>query len=135
MGDQALGQASGREGGLPRLPGRLQVDPGKILPNGVGMSPIAAAWPPSAISCDSAGRAARSGAQREHHAAGGHAAEQEAGMDTGMDRLKDFHRRSRQDRDNFWRELAGEVHWETPFEKVLDDSRPPFARWFVGGRT
>jgi propionyl-CoA synthetase len=22
-----------------------------------------------------------------------------------------------------------------PFERVLDDSRPPFARWFVGGRT
>ncbi|MEI2417297.1 propionate--CoA ligase [Orrella sp. JC864] len=46
-----------------------------------------------------------------------------------------FHRRSLQDRDAFWREQARWVDWQTPFERVLDDSRPPFARWFVGGRT
>jgi len=27
------------------------------------------------------------------------------------------------------------VHWNKPFSKVLDYSRPPFARWFVGGET
>ena len=41
----------------------------------------------------------------------------------------------RYDRDAFWREQAGRVHWETPFESVLDFSRPPFAKWFVGGKT
>ncbi|MDB5589505.1 propionyl-CoA synthetase, partial [Enterovirga sp.] len=25
--------------------------------------------------------------------------------------------------------------WERPFDTVCDDSRPPFTRWFVGGRT
>ena len=27
------------------------------------------------------------------------------------------------------------IDWHKPFGKVLDYSRPPFARWFVGGET
>ena len=27
------------------------------------------------------------------------------------------------------------IDWQQPFGKVLDYSRPPFARWFVGGET
>jgi propionyl-CoA synthetase len=46
-----------------------------------------------------------------------------------------FHRRSIEDRDGFWREEAQLVDWHTPFSQVLDYSRPPFAKWFVGGRT
>jgi propionyl-CoA synthetase len=46
-----------------------------------------------------------------------------------------FHQRSLQDRDAFWREQARLVDWQAPFSEVLDFSRPPFARWFVGGRT
>jgi propionyl-CoA synthetase len=45
------------------------------------------------------------------------------------------HRRSLADRDAFWRERGALIEWETPFSRVLDDSRPPFSRWFVGGRT
>ena len=48
---------------------------------------------------------------------------------------RDFHRRSLQDREGFWAEEARLVHWSKPFGKVLDYSRPPFARWFVGGET
>jgi propionyl-CoA synthetase len=48
---------------------------------------------------------------------------------------REFHRRSLGDRDAFWREQAALVDWQTPFAAVLDYSRPPFARWFVGGRT
>ena len=48
---------------------------------------------------------------------------------------RDFHRRSLADRDAFWRAEAALVDWHEPFTKVLDDARPPFARWFVGGRT
>ena len=48
---------------------------------------------------------------------------------------RDFHRRSLAERDAFWAEEAQLVHWQRPFEKVLDYSRPPFARWFVGGET
>lgn len=52
-----------------------------------------------------------------------------------MKRTRDFHYRSIQDRNGFWRDEAERIHWETPFTEVLDFSRPPFAKWFVGGRT
>jgi propionyl-CoA synthetase len=52
-----------------------------------------------------------------------------------MNRYREFHRRSVEDPTSFWREQAQRIHWETPFTQVLDDSRQPFARWFVGGRT
>src|SRR3954451_17299612 len=48
-------------------------------------------------------------------------------------RYAEFHRRSIEDREVFWREQALLVDWQRPFEKVLDYSRPPFARWFPGG--
>jgi propionyl-CoA synthetase len=47
----------------------------------------------------------------------------------------EFHRRSLEDREAFWRDEARLVDWQTPFAQVLDYSRPPFAKWFVGGRT
>src|SRR5437762_5923098 len=52
-----------------------------------------------------------------------------------MTTYREFHRRSLADRDAFWREQAALIHWQRPFEQVLDYSRPPFARWFVGGET
>jgi propionyl-CoA synthetase len=52
-----------------------------------------------------------------------------------MTTYKDFHRRSLEDREGFWAEEAKLIHWQRPFERVLDYSRPPFARWFVGGQT
>ena len=52
-----------------------------------------------------------------------------------MTTVKEFHRRSIADRDGFWSEEAKRIDWHKPFSKVLDYSRPPFARWFVGGET
>ena len=52
-----------------------------------------------------------------------------------MSTYRDFHRRSIIEREAFWSEEAKLVDWHKPFEKVLDYSRPPFARWFVGGLT
>src|SRR5499426_2743625 len=46
-----------------------------------------------------------------------------------------FHARSVADREGFWAEQAKLVDWHQPFGKVLDYSRPPFAKWFVGGET
>jgi len=51
-----------------------------------------------------------------------------------MGAYADSHKRSLRDRDGFWRERAALVDWKTPFTEVLDYSRPPFTRWFVGGR-
>ncbi|HET9734117.1 MAG TPA: propionate--CoA ligase [Burkholderiales bacterium] len=52
-----------------------------------------------------------------------------------MTTYREFHRRSIQDREAFWAEEAKRIHWHKPFGKVLDYSRPPFAKWFVGGET
>src|SRR5712671_3646038 len=52
-----------------------------------------------------------------------------------MATYREFHRRSIEDPENFWAEQAGLIDWHTPFERTLDYSRPPFARWFIGGRT
>lgn len=49
--------------------------------------------------------------------------------------LREFHHWSITDRDGFWREQASLIDWHKPFERVLDYSRPPFTRWFVGGET
>jgi propionyl-CoA synthetase len=46
-----------------------------------------------------------------------------------------FHRRSIEDRDGFWREQAELIDWQTPFGQVSQYDHPPFAKWFVGGRT
>ena len=48
---------------------------------------------------------------------------------------REFHQRSIEHPDEFWGEQAGLIDWQKPFEQVLDYSRPPFARWFVGGET
>jgi propionyl-CoA synthetase len=52
-----------------------------------------------------------------------------------MGAYKDFHRRSIERKEEFWAEQARLVDWHRPFDRVLDYSRPPFARWFVGGLT
>jgi propionyl-CoA synthetase len=52
-----------------------------------------------------------------------------------MTTYKEFHGRSIADRDAFWAEQARLIDWQTPPQRTLDYSRPPFARWFVGGTT
>jgi propionyl-CoA synthetase len=51
------------------------------------------------------------------------------------ERYTEFHRRSLTDRDGFWAEQAALIDWRQPFTQVCDYSRPPFAKWFVGGTT
>jgi len=46
-----------------------------------------------------------------------------------------FRRRSLDEREAFWSEQAQLIDWGRPFDKVCDDSRPPFVRWFVGATT
>src|SRR6201986_4629478 len=38
------------------------------------------------------------------------------------------------DPQGWWAGQAGRLHWFEPGETVLDDSNPPFYKWFVGGR-
>jgi propionyl-CoA synthetase len=51
------------------------------------------------------------------------------------DKYRQFHARSIRERESFWREQSALVFWRRPFDTVLDYSRPPFAKWFVGGQT
>ena len=44
-----------------------------------------------------------------------------------------IYRRSLEDPDAFWGEAAQAIDWYTEPSQILDDSNPPFARWFVGG--
>ena len=37
------------------------------------------------------------------------------------------------DPNGFWGPIAEECHWTRKWDKVLDDSRKPFYRWFTGG--
>ncbi|MFQ5613387.1 MAG: propionyl-CoA synthetase [Anaerolineae bacterium] len=41
--------------------------------------------------------------------------------------------RSLNDPEGFWAEAAAEIDWYRRWDQVLDDSRAPFYRWFVGG--
>jgi len=35
----------------------------------------------------------------------------------------------------FWDKEAQLIDWCVPYTQVLDDAKPPFARWFIGGQT
>jgi propionyl-CoA synthetase len=43
------------------------------------------------------------------------------------------HERSLRDPAGFWGEAAEAIDWQRRWDRVLDDSHPPFYRWFAGG--
>jgi acetyl-CoA synthetase len=45
----------------------------------------------------------------------------------------DAYEQAAQDRLGFWETQARRLSWATPWQQVLDWSKPPFAKWFVGG--
>jgi acetyl-CoA synthetase len=42
--------------------------------------------------------------------------------------------RAERDYEGFWAEQAEGLHWDRTWDQVLDESAPPFYKWFVGGR-
>ena len=50
-----------------------------------------------------------------------------------MGRYEDAFRRSLDDPAGFWAEAATAIDWYTKPERILDDSNPPFYRWYPGG--
>ena len=50
-------------------------------------------------------------------------------------RYDDIYARSLSDPEAFWAEAAEDIHWERRWDRVLDDSRAPFYRWFPGAVT
>ena len=51
----------------------------------------------------------------------------------GVGAYESTYRRSLEDREAFWREAAAAVDWHSEPQRILDDSRPPFYRWFPDG--
>ena len=49
-----------------------------------------------------------------------------------MGRFDDVYQRSMEDPDGFWAEAAEDIAWYKKWDKVLDDSNPPFYKWFPG---
>lgn len=45
-----------------------------------------------------------------------------------------IYRQSIDDRETFWAKAAAEIDWIKKWDRVLDDSRPPFYRWFSGAQ-
>jgi acetyl-CoA synthetase len=50
-----------------------------------------------------------------------------------LEEYETLYRRSIQDPEGFWAEVASELHWFTPWTSVLDWQLPS-AKWFVGGK-
>ena len=46
---------------------------------------------------------------------------------------EEIYARSMEDPEGFWGEQAEAIDWYKPWDKVLDESRKPFYRWFAGG--
>jgi acetyl-CoA synthetase len=54
---------------------------------------------------------------------------------SGMEAYERLYRESVDNPETFWGRIAGELHWDKTWDKVLDDSDAPFFKWFTGGRT
>ena len=50
-----------------------------------------------------------------------------------LEEYETLYRRSIQDPESFWAEIAAELHWFAPWTTVLD-WKLPLAKWFVGGK-
>ena len=52
-----------------------------------------------------------------------------------MDEYWALQNKATEDYEGFWKEYADEkIDWLAPYEKVLDDSNPPFYKWFTNGK-
>ena len=49
-----------------------------------------------------------------------------------MSKFKNEFEQSIQNPEKFWGKAAQSVHWEKPWDKILDDSDKPYYRWFTG---
>lgn len=50
------------------------------------------------------------------------------------ERFDAVYRRSVENPAGFWGDAAAAISWDAPWATVLDESRPPFYRWFAGGK-
>ncbi len=53
---------------------------------------------------------------------------------TAMETYKKIYKESLERPDTFWEREAGSIDWFRKWDKVLDETNPPFYRWFVNGK-
>ncbi|MFP3225885.1 MAG: acetate--CoA ligase [Sulfolobaceae archaeon] len=49
------------------------------------------------------------------------------------EKYKEMHRQATDNYRQFWESVASQIDWFKRWEKTLDDTNPPFYKWFVGG--
>lgn len=54
-------------------------------------------------------------------------------MKSDIKKIKELYAKAR-DLTSFWASEASKLHWFKPWSKVVDKSKAPFYRWFVGGK-
>nr|BBH92693.1 acetyl-coenzyme A synthetase [Thermogemmatispora argillosa] len=52
----------------------------------------------------------------------------------GFDKYEDFYRWSLEHREEFWEDMARELHWFQPWHTTFQWTEKPFFQWFVGGK-
>ena len=53
----------------------------------------------------------------------------------GMDAYKELYQKSVEKPLEFWSDVANELHWFKPWDKVLDESNAPFYQWYTNAKT
>nr|WP_129631824.1 acetate--CoA ligase [Candidatus Oscillochloris fontis] len=53
----------------------------------------------------------------------------------GIESYEELHKWTLEHNEEFWVDMANELEWYAPWEKVLDDSNKPFYKWFTGSKT
>jgi acetyl-CoA synthetase len=52
---------------------------------------------------------------------------------TSVDEYVNFHKSTVNNNKDFWAKVASELEWFKRWDEVLDESNPPFYKWFKGG--
>jgi len=52
-----------------------------------------------------------------------------------MEEYEAEYQRSIKDPESYWAEVASELHWFHPWDRVLNEEEKPFYKWFEGGKT
>mgnify|MGYP001030554368 FL=1 len=52
-----------------------------------------------------------------------------------FEEYQSLYRESIQSPETFWSKIADELHWFSPWTSVLDESDPPFYKWFLNAKT
>ncbi len=58
-----------------------------------------------------------------------------AARDANLQDYAKVYRAAMRDTDKYWAQAAEALHWHKRWRKVLDSSKAPFFKWFVGGKT